>query len=84
MKAITYNRKLNVSRCNLGTIFVDVCDPRVVVFEVVGRYSDNLHVAFGKVRSSPSNFSKLGSADRGEITRVGKQDSLRYHHRYHT
>ena len=64
---ITYNRKFDISRSNLCTVFINVFDPTVVVFKVVGRDPDDLHVALGEVGSSPSDLSKFGCADRGEV-----------------
>jgi hypothetical protein len=36
IKLITYNRKLYVGWCDLGTIFINVFDPAVVISKIVG------------------------------------------------
>jgi len=69
------DRELDVGRADLGTEFVDVLDPFVVILKTVGRDTDDLHVALGKVVGTAGNFSEFSGADWREITRVGEQDS---------
>jgi hypothetical protein len=68
---------LNIGRSNLATVFVDVLHPLLVLVKAVGRDTNNLDVALREVVSTTSNLTELSSADGSEVSRVGKEDSLR-------
>jgi hypothetical protein len=48
-----------------------------MVLESVGGDTNDLHVAFGKVRRAAGNLTELGGADGSEVSRVGEKDGLR-------
>ena len=67
---------MDVGGTVLGTIFVDVLDPLVVIVETVGRDADHLDVAPCKVARTARDLAELGGADGGEISGVGEEDGL--------
>lgn len=77
-EALAYNWELDISRSKLGTIFIDIFDPCMVVLKAVGRDANNLHVALFKIRNATSDLTKLSGADGREITGVREQDGLGY------
>lgn len=73
----TYNRKLNISRSNLATVFVDVLHPLLVLIKAVGRDTKNLDITLREVLSTTCNLTELSGADGSEVSGVGEEDSLR-------
>lgn len=71
-----HNRELDISRSKLCTEIVDVLDPFVVILQPIGRDTNNLHVSFGKVIGSSSDFPELRSAYGSKVTGVREEDCL--------
>lgn len=47
---------------------VDIFDPLVVVFEAIGRYSNEFDIALSKVISAASDLAKLSGADGRKVS----------------
>jgi hypothetical protein len=72
----THDREVDVGRCSLCTVGVDILDPAFVLVKAVGRDSDDLYVAFFEIVGSSCDLTKFRRADGGKVSRVGEKDTL--------
>lgn len=72
----TYDGELHVSWADLSSVRFDVLDPALVFFETIGRNTDNLDVSGREICGTASDFTELGCANRGEVSRMGEEDGL--------
>jgi len=58
----------------LSAKLLNILDPSLVLFEAVGRETNDFHTTISKVFGATSNFAKLSGADRGKIIRMGEEN----------
>ena len=74
---MTDDRELDVGRSKeLGTIFIDVINPFVMVIQCISRDTNDLYATLLKVRDASGDLSELSGADRSEVRGVREQDAL--------
>jgi hypothetical protein len=73
---MTHDRELHVGRADLGSILVDILDPFVVLCQSVRRNTNEFDVSLSEVFRAPGDFTELGRAHWGEVSRVREQNGL--------
>ena len=55
---------------------VDVLDPVLMIFQAVRGQPDYFHISLFEFVLETRDFGEFGSADGGEVSRMGEQDCL--------
>ena len=71
-----YNWEFHFRGCNLGSIFIDILHPSLMLVKAIGRDSDDFDVALFEVFGTTSDLTELSGANGGEISRVGEENGL--------
>jgi len=72
----TYDGELYICGSNFGTVGVDVFHPLLVLIKTISRDANDFDVAFGEIRGTACDFTKLSCANRGEISWVREENGL--------
>ena len=63
----TYDGVVDVGWAELGAVLFDILDPSMVLIKIIGRETNELHAASGKVLGTTSDFTELGGANGGKV-----------------